>query len=555
MLILSFFIKLTGALALLLFSVRLIRTGIVRAYEVQITKIIRSASSQVIAVIIGIVLAVILQSSLATVFFLSGLMVSSSLAPILGLTILFGADLGSALVVYFLNLEISFLTPLMLSIGGYLFLRDTTVFQKHIGRILIGLGLVFVSLDFMREAVVPIQGSGFLPSISTLLERDFLTAFLIGSVIAFVMHSSVASILTFAALVTTGALSEPVGFSLMLGANLGSATLSVWLTKASSPDVRRVVLSNALVRGVASLVWLIAVNTWSIDWFNLMNDSSQTIIIGHLMFNLSLLLCVPLCGAILKAITVLIPSEKRHSSELPGMPLIIDDAVKHDPSTGLITIQREVARMVDMVEQMLRPVMPLFTAKNVLLVYDIRALDRRLNQSLDSIRVYASSLSNLKLSSADKKQLGYLLEFASVIEASGDVISKQIVPLAEDKNKIAARFSEPGYSEITDMHHHVVSNIPLIANLLLTRSLGVARSLGERKREFDNLYRKSRKKHLKRLAEGNLESFATSDIHLDACSAFKELNGRLASLAHPVLSASGEIKGLPTDKRANFQLV
>ena len=105
MLILSFFIKLTGALALLLFSVRLIRTGIVRAYEVQITKIIRSASSQAIAVMTGIVLAAILQSSLATVFFLSGLMVSSSLAPILGLGILFGADLGSALVVYFLNLS------------------------------------------------------------------------------------------------------------------------------------------------------------------------------------------------------------------------------------------------------------------------------------------------------------------------------------------------------------------------------------------------------------------------------------------------------------------
>lgn len=266
MLILAFFIQLAGALALLLFSVRLIRTGVIRAYEVQINTMIRSAGSQAIAAAIGVGLAALLQSSLATVFFVSGLMASSSLAPILGLSILFGADFGSALVVYFLNLDVSFLTPLLLSVGGYLFLRDTTVFQKHIGRILIGLALVFVSLDFIREAVGPIQGGSFLPSIVTLLERDFLTAFLIGAVIAFVMHSSVAAILAFVAMSSAGAISDTVGVSLMLGANLGSVILSIWLTKGSSTDVRRVVFSNAVVRGVAALAWLIALNTVSSGW-------------------------------------------------------------------------------------------------------------------------------------------------------------------------------------------------------------------------------------------------------------------------------------------------
>jgi phosphate:Na+ symporter len=553
MLILSFFIKLAGALALLLFSVRLIRTGIVRAYEVQLNKMIKSAGSPAIAVVIGIGLAVLLQSSLATVFFLSGLMASSSLAPILGLGILFGADLGSALVVYFLNLDISFLTPFFLTVGGYLFLRDTTVFQKHIGRILIGLALVFVSLDFIREAVDPIQGSGFLLSIVTLLERDFLTAFLIGAAIALVMHSSVAAILTFIAMASAGAISEAVGISLMLGANLGSAMLAIWLTKVSSTDVRRVVFGNALVRGVAAMVWVVTLNTWSTGWLTSISSSSQSIIVGHLVFNLSLLLCVPFCGAILRAVSILIPDDKGRGHELLTMPLIMNDVVRRNPAVGLVTIQREIARMVDMVEQMLGPVMPLFVAKNTALIDDIRALDKRLNHSLDSIRAYASALSQLKLASSDKKQLGYLLEFASVIEASGDVISKQILPLAEEKNKIAARFSEPGYREITDMHHHVASSVPLIANLLLTRSLGVASSLVERKREFDNLYRKSRKKHLKRLAEGNLESFATSDIHLDACLAFKELNGRLSSLAHPVINTSAELKSLPFDKNATLQ--
>ena len=111
-----------------------------------------------------------------------------------------------------------------------------------------GVGLILIALGLIRANVSPLRDSSFLPDLTLFLERDFLATFLIGAILAFLLHSSVAAVLMFVAFVDSETLSLMVGVSLVLGANLGSSLLPVWITRAMPPTARQLPLMNLLIR-------------------------------------------------------------------------------------------------------------------------------------------------------------------------------------------------------------------------------------------------------------------------------------------------------------------
>ena len=106
-----------------------------------------------------------------------------------------GADLGSALLIQVLSFKLEWLVPFLLATGGAFFIKSDSRKLKQAGRIILGIAFILISLRFLRETMDPIRDSSFLPSIAGYLERDFVTAFIVGAVLAWVMHSSVAVIL------------------------------------------------------------------------------------------------------------------------------------------------------------------------------------------------------------------------------------------------------------------------------------------------------------------------------------------------------------------------
>ena len=157
----------------------------------------------------GALSAIFLQSSTAVAILLAGFMATGSVGSTAGLAIILGADLGSAIVAQILNSKISVLTPLLLLVGVFLFLRSARRNMRQIGRILIGLALIFLSLDLIRDASLPIASNNAALSALNYLSVDLLTAFLLAAVFAWLVHSSVAAILLFATLSAEGVL--PLG--------------------------------------------------------------------------------------------------------------------------------------------------------------------------------------------------------------------------------------------------------------------------------------------------------------------------------------------------------
>src|SRR5690606_10961476 len=130
----------------------------------------------------GAVLAICLQSSTAVVLIVASLTASGIVAGPAGLLAVLGADLGSALVVKLLSFDLGPLVPLLLVAGTVLFMSTSRRELLQLGRILIGVGLLLLSLRLIGEASEPLRESSLLPIIVGYLAEDPVTAFLVAAI-------------------------------------------------------------------------------------------------------------------------------------------------------------------------------------------------------------------------------------------------------------------------------------------------------------------------------------------------------------------------------------
>jgi len=383
-----FLIQIAGAAALLLWAVRLVRTGVERAFATQLRQgLRRAAGNRVLATVTGFVSAMLLQSSTAVAVLVSNFAAKGALTGAVGIAMLLGADLGSALVAQILLARPGVLVPALILIGVVLFLRSNQRRLRQSGRILIGLALIFVSLDMLRTATAPIIQSEGAVAVLGYLDSDLLTAFLLGAVFAWVVHSSVAAILLFVTMVAQGALPPMAAMAMVLGANLGGAMIAFVLTLAADVRARRIVTANLVLRGGGALLVLLALNLRLLDpaWLG-MTEAGQVMAL-HLVFNLVLcLLTVPLVGLIARFSEHLLKDDVTKSSDR-GLSAL-DPSALNDPPRALSCAARELLRMGELVEKMLVAAMGLYETWDDRIAASIQDDERALRRMHQELKLY-----------------------------------------------------------------------------------------------------------------------------------------------------------------------
>ena len=526
---------------LLLYAVRMVRTGIERAFGASFRRHVTTASNKTTAAATGLCMAVILQSSAAVALLVAGFAGSGALSFATGLPIILGADLGSALVIQVLSFDLEWLTPALLAIGGLIFIKSDRRTLKQAGRIILGIAFILISLRFLRETMIPIRDSDFLPAIAAYLESDFLTAFIIGATLTLIMHSSVATILLCVTMVAIDALPVSAAIALVLGANLGSALIPVWLGRGMNVQARRLPLANLLVRGTGAVLALLLLSLLPLPgWIFGMGDA-QALINVHVLFNCALMLMVPVCRWLEKPLTQILPDEKEIESFNPVLRPALDDSVLNNPQLAIACIQREVLRMAQLVEGMIYPVMELYHEFDLNRMEAIRAQDALVNRALDDIKRYAASIPANTMDKERHEKVRELTEYAIALETAGDIVGKQLLVLAQEKSEQGVRLSRDGINELAEMHEQLLANLNLAMNLLISGDMESARLLLEEKAEMVRQERSSRKKHLKRLSNGSAVSFDSSNIHLETLRALNQFNGRVTTLAYPILYRGGQL--------------
>ncbi|APG49133.1 Na/Pi cotransporter family protein [Phaeobacter porticola] len=276
------------------------------------------------------------------------------------MAILLGADVGSAIVSQVLLLRQDFLVPLLLLVGVILFLRSSRNEIRQLGRILIGIALIFVSLDMIRAATGPLIDNPATIGVMRYLGGDVLTSFVIGAFFAWAVHSSVAAVLFFVTLSAQGLLPPTGAAAMVLGANAGGAFLAYMLTLTAPLIARRVVVTNVVLRGGGAALLLVVLlrNPGLLTWLG--ESASRQAINLHLAFNAGLaLLAMPF----LKWITVLaehMMPEHAATNADAIQTTALDPAALDQPPRALDCATREIMKMGETTETILRASIVLF---------------------------------------------------------------------------------------------------------------------------------------------------------------------------------------------------
>ncbi|MEQ8653258.1 MAG: Na/Pi cotransporter family protein [Kiloniellales bacterium] len=540
-------LHLAGATLLLLYSVRMVRTGIERAAGPKLrTCLIDHRGGGVANAAIGCVLAVVMQSATAAALLTVGFVAAKLFTPAGGLAVLLGADLGSALVVQILTFRLDWLIPLLLVVGGILFLKFERRSAKQAGRVLLGLALLLLSLRLIGEATAPLRESQALPVIIGFLEGQTVTAFLMGAVLAFALHSSVAAILLVIAFAQQGLIPVEMGMALILGCNLGGALLALWLTRGSGRAPRRAPMGNLILRAFVSMIFLACAGLLVQPLATLAESPGQQLVWLHLALNAAVLLVgLPLVAPLQRLLCTLLPDEDRPAGDErePLRPTrALDERALASPKLALANVTREVLHMAELVEIMARPAMELYETGEQEQIRRLVDLDTEVNSSFAAIKGYVAALNRQELSEEERQHSLDLMDFAINLESAGDIVSKRLLTLAKKKNAYDLSFSREGWYELTGLHDRVMVNIQLAINVLITNAPEAARELVEEKDRMRVLEQSSRNEHLNRLRRGLLTSQASSNLHLETLRALKEVNALFASIGQRILQRHGQLR-------------
>ena len=536
-------LHLAGAVTLLLWAVRMVRTGVERSQEPALRRLLReSKGGKLRAAAIGTGVAALLQSSTAVAILAAGFAGSGALTLATGLALMLGADLGSALVVQVLSFDLSLLVPVLLIGGGLLFFKGPNRDWRQAGRVFIGIGLILISLGMIAEATAPLREAEMLPEIVGYLHGDFLTAFLIGAAFTWLVHSSVASILLVATFAAQGLVPVELGVSLMLGANFGGGLIAVGLTRTSVIEARRITLGNLIFRGAGALGALLAFHMIKPGLDLLGPDAARQVVNLHLLFNLGLLLiCLPLTGPVSRLLEKLIKSKPspEETVALAEPASALDQSVIGVPALALASATRELLRMAEIIERMLKPLMEIYETGDPDKIRQARKLEEAVDEAQQEIKLY---LARINYRGEDEAQRGHeLTNFAINLEYVGDAVSKTLLKLAETRRDEKLQFSPEGWRELNELHHRVMANMQLALNVLVSKDRESARQLLAEKTAMGSAERRSYSEHLKRLQSGAVESIETSNIHLETVRALKTINSLFASVAYPILKDSGDL--------------
>ncbi len=440
------------------------------------------------------------------------------------------------------------LEPLLLVIGGWLYLKSSQPKTKVIGQIILGLALILVSLHLLREVVEPLRESPILPAAAAYIESDALTGFLIGAALAFVLHSSVAAILMTIALVAAGGLSFQAGLTVILGANLGGALIAVWLSRDHSPMARRIPLANALAKGGAACVILLVMATFNSSAMQVLDSPAGSLLLLHLLFNVAVLaIFLPVAGALERPTALILPVKPSPGdtlSELMAQVSSVDQLNGNDKANAAVittAAQQDILKMLEEVERMYRPIFGLFDTYSDDTANTIRQRDEQVNAMFSGLRRYIAEHARGNLPKATIKELRAQLDYAIRIEAAGDLVAKRMTAIANELNDTAAGFSDAGREELQSLHGLVLAGFGLARHVLLADDLEAARRLTLDKAKVKRKERSSRKAHMKRLERSNSDSLATSDMHLELLRALRELFGHIAAVAYPILYREGQV--------------
>ncbi len=533
-------LHLAGFVALLLWGIHMVHSGVIRAFGGSLRHFLATGFGNVWkAFFAGLGITAVLQSSTATALMSTSFIAAGFMTLATALAVTLGANVGTTLIVQVLTFDVSAIAPIFILLGLVAFKRGGKTRSRDLGRVSIGVGLVLLALQLIVATIEPVEKTNALRELFALISGDPMLDVAIAALFTWLAYSSVAVVLLVMTLASQHIVTPEAALAMVLGANLGNV-IPQYLAAGTNIPAKRLALGNLIIRGTGCLLAIPLLNPVAQAMAALDANPARQLANFHTLFNLALAaLFIGLLDPLAKICSRILPSGPVPNG--PGNPRYITKSSSPPAPVALTNASREVLRMVDMVEVMLNNFIRALESDDRKLLAELSKMDDALDQLHTAVKLHLTAISRDKLNEPDERRCREVLLFCINLEHVGDILDKSLREIASKKIKYRLKFSPEGRQDIEAMHRSLMNDLQLAARVFLAGDLSSARQLIEQKEHMRGLEKAVLNNHLQRLRERRTESVETSALHIDIARDLKRIAAHIASVAYPILEKSGEL--------------
>ena len=531
-------IGIMGGLGLFLYGMNLMGDGLQKSAGSKLKRIIELLTSNVImGVLVGMVVTMVIQSSSATTVMVVGFVNAGIMSLTQAIGVIMGANIGTTITAQLVSLDVDFLAPVALGIGIVIYMFSNKPKHKNIAEILIGFGILFTGMDFMKEAVKPLAGyQGFTDMLLSFGHHPILGV-LMGFAITAIVQSSSASMGMLIALASQGLIPITAALPILYGENIGTCVTSLISSIGASRNARRAAIMHLTFNVLGSMIFMFILSKPIVAIVTAIDptDAARQIANAHTLFNiLNVIVLLPFNKLIVKLALKLVPETKGEQDDDDKVVKYIDDRMIETPSIALANIVKETLRMGEKSKESLNAAMDGIVDKSKEKIELSFKREKLINELQKSILNYLLKLSKASLNEDSRETVDALFNTVNDIERIGDH-AENIAELAKDIVDLEISFSDVGIGELKDMYNKVVSTYTYALEAMRTSNVELACKVIKMEEQVDMMEKSCRANHMNRLNSSSC-SIASGVIYLDIISNLERVSDHAVNIAQQVIA-------------------
>ena len=531
-------IGIMGGLGLFLYGMNLMGDGLQKSAGSKLKRIIELLTSNVImGVLVGMVVTMVIQSSSATTVMVVGFVNAGIMSLTQAIGVIMGANIGTTITAQLVSLDVDFLAPVALGIGIVIYMFSNKPKHKNIAEILIGFGILFTGMDFMKEAVKPLAGyQGFTDMLLSFGHHPILGV-LMGFAITAIVQSSSASMGMLIALASQGLIPITAALPILYGENIGTCVTSLISSIGASRNARRAAIMHLTFNVLGSMIFMFILSKPIVAIVTAIDptDAARQIANAHTLFNiLNVIVLLPFNKLIVKLALKLVPETKSEQDDDDKVVKYIDDRMIETPSIALANIVKETLRMGEKSKESLNAAMDGIVDKSKEKIELSFKREKLINELQKSILNYLLKLSKASLNEDSRDTVDALFNTVNDIERIGDH-AENIAELAKDIVDLEISFSDVGIGELKDMYNKVVSTYTYALEAMRTSNVELACKVIKMEEQVDMMEKSCRANHMNRLNSSSC-SIESGVIYLDIISNLERVSDHAVNIAQQVIA-------------------
>ncbi len=532
-------IGLLGGLALFLFGMEKMSLALKKSGGSSMRKILaRISGNRFIALITGMFVTMVVQSSSATTVMLVSFVQSGLMSFAQSLGIILGANIGTTFTAQLIAFNLTDYALMMIALGVAVNLASKRENMKNLADSILGFGLLFFGMKLMSDSMVPLRTlPEFIDLLKTLNHPG--TALMIGLMITALIQSSGAFTGILIVLAQQKMIGIEAGIPMIIGSNIGTCFTTILASIGTHRDAKRVAIAHAFLNIGGALAFIFWVPGFAKIIQSIGGDEARQIANAHTFFNIGIaILFLPFTKLTAKLIVKMLPDKAQPETHLVTKHL--DKKMLTTPSLAIELVIAEIGRAVSISIKMFEAVIipftenrspkdlyhPKLTLKEALIMREeeIDFLDREISE-------YLMKLSRKELSSGRVVEIFGLMSVMNNLENISDIIFREIMPLIEKKNALEADFSEEGKQELKEYHGLILEQMKQLARAFEKRDALKAVSVMVNGEHYHVLESKYMNRHFTRMHHKVSQSVITHKLHSELFNALKLIGTHLENMA------------------------